>query len=61
MDQPDFGTVEETTAKCRIDGCVVRVLGDTRCSEHGGHPQIEVDTDIWGATTWKVNPEEHNG
>ena len=53
-----FGSLDEITTACEIHGCHVRVLDDFRCTTHGGHPQVEVATDMWGKTTYSFHTEE---
>jgi len=36
------------SARCSIEGCDGRVVGDTRCQLHGGHPKYEWRESAWG-------------
>lgn len=39
---------------CGISGCYARVIGDTRCSEHGGQPVYEWTDSPWGDVTYRA-------
>lgn len=54
----DFGTPDEITTSCTIEGCHARVLGAERCFEHGGEPTLELRTDMWGNATYRFGPQE---
>lgn len=33
---------------CNIPGCEWRIVGDTRCPQHGGYPCYAWEPSIWG-------------
>lgn len=51
---PDF----YVTTSCAIEGCFTNVIGDYRCSEHGGQPEMESASDIWGREQFVYHDKE---
>ena len=49
--------VNAITVPCLIEGCFARVYNDVRCREHGGDPDYEWRTDIWGDVKYAARPE----
>lgn len=42
---------------CRVEHCDTKVRGDSRCVEHGGHPNYEEHEDIYGEPFYRFYPE----
>lgn len=49
MPEPDINLI---SVNCAISGCFANVIGDTRCSAHGGHPTYQWTDLPFGEVEW---------